>query len=375
MKSRFTVLILVFCGFACRQNYDPPVISSGAVFLVVEANLNPQGMTSILLTRSVPLGKGSAIKPESNAQVTVEGRDNSIRALASIGNGRYNNSNLGLTVGEDYRLHIKTTDGRDYLSDYVKARKSPVIDSIGYELESKGLRVQAYAHDVTKQTRYYRWDFDETWEIHSQFPSIFIYDVPTKKIRPRVFPDEDVAICYKYETSSTINLANSTKLLDDIIYKAPVQFIPSGSEKLGVRYSMLLRQYGLDKEAYNFYELMKKNTEEIGNIFSPQPSEVRGNIRNPNDAKEYVLGYVTASTVEEKRIFIVIPWNFRQLCSSVKVPDNPDSINYFFGPGGYLIPYEYNPQPAIPPPYYMGSELPCVDCTRRGGNLTRPSYW
>lgn len=363
------------CVFACRQNYEPPVISSGTVYLVVEANLNPQGVTSILLTKSVPLGRGNAIKPELNAKVTVEGKDNSIRTLSSIGNGRYNNANLGLTIGEDYRLHIKTTDGREYLSEYVKARKTPVIDSIGYEMERKGLRVQAYAHDISKQTRYYRWDFDETWEIHSTFPSLYIYDVNLKRVRYRVFPDEDVAVCYKYGTSSTIILANSTKLQDDIIFKAPVQFIPNESEKLSVRYSILLRQYGLDKEAYNFYELMRKNTEDIGNIFSPQPSEVRGNIRNPNDGKEYVLGYVTASTVEEKRTFIVVPWNFRQLCSSTRVPDIPDSVRFYFGPGGTLIPYAYDPQPAIPPPYYTGSELECVDCTKRGGSTTKPPYW
>jgi hypothetical protein len=130
----------------------------------------------------------------------------------------------------------------------------------------------------------------------------------------------------------------------------------------------------MDKEAYNFYELMKKNTEEIGNIFSPQPSEVRGNIRNPNDAKEYVLGYVTASTVEEKRTFIVIPWNFRQNCNSINVPDIADSIRFYFGPGAVLIPYQYT----IPPtglPYYTGSGKECVDCTTRGGSTTRPSYW
>src|SRR5690242_4625478 len=245
MNKWLTVCGLIFSVIGCRQHYDPPIISSGVVYLVVEANLNPQGVTSILLTRSVPLGRGSAIKPELNAQVTVEGRDNSIRPLSSIGNGRYNNSNLGLTIGTEYRLHIKTIDGKEYLSDYVKARKTPVIDSIGYEQESKGLRVQAHAHDVTKQTRYYRWDFDETWEIRSTFPSNLIYDNTTRPpgIRNRIFPDEDVSVCWKYESSSSIVLANTTRLQDDNVYKAPVQFIPNGSEKLAVRYSILLRQY------------------------------------------------------------------------------------------------------------------------------------
>jgi hypothetical protein len=150
-----------------------------------------------------------------------------------------------------------------------------------------------------------------------------------------------------------------------------VQFIPNGSEKLAVRYSILLRQYALDREGYNFYELMKKNTEDIVNIFSPQPSEIRGNINNINDSKEYVLGYVTASTVEEQRKFIQIPWHFFQGCYITKVPNIPDSIKFYFGPGGPLIPFAYDD----PPPSYSGSSPECVDCTRRGGNTKRPSYW
>ena len=374
MKRMQIVCVILLAAVSCRQRYDPPVISSGNTFLVVEANLNPQGLTSILLTRTGPLDRGSAIKPELNAQVTVEGMDNSSRLLSSIGNGRYNNINLGLTIGTEYRLHIKTSDGREYVSDYVKARKTPVIDSIGYELELKGLRVQAHAHDVTKQTRYYRWDFDETWEIHSPFPSNLIFDKTYLPyyIRTRKFPDEDVATCWKYGTSSSIVLANSTRLQDDIIYKAPVQFIENGSEKLAVRYSILLRQYALDKGAYNFYELMKKNTEEIGNIFSPQPSEIRGNINNVRDSKEYVLGYVTASTVEEQRKFIQVPWHFFMYCNITKVPAfNADSTLFYFGPGGSLIPFAYDE----PPPKYSGSAPQCVDCTRRGGSTKKPSYW
>jgi len=371
MRTTQIMWVILLAAVSCRQRYDPPVVSSGATFLVVEANLNPQGLTSILLTRSVPLGTGSAIKPELNAQVTVEGKDNTTRQLSGIGNGRYNNANLGLTIGTEYRLRIKTTNGKEYLSEYVKARKTPVVDSIGYEQETEGLRIQAYAHDATKQTRYYRWDFDETWEIRSTYPSSYIYDPVIKGIRNRIFPDEDVAVCWKYESSSTIVLANSTRLQDDIIYKAPVHFIPNGSEKLAVRYSILLRQYALEKEAFNFYELMKKNTEDIGNIFSPQPSEIRGNIKNTNDDKEYVLGYVTCSTVEELRKFIQIPWHFFMLCNVYRVPNIPDSIKFYYGPGGPLIPYAYD----YPPPTYLGSEPQCVDCTRRGGNTKRPSYW
>ena len=373
MRRMLIIWVILLAAVSCRERYDPPLISSKNSFLVVEANLNPQGLTSILVTKTVPLGSGSAsnISPVLNAQITVEGRDNSVRQLSSIGNGRYNNSNLGLTIGSEYRLHIKTNDGKEYLSDYVNARKTPVIDSIVYELEAAGLRIQAHAHDVTKQTRYYRWDFDETWESRSYFPSTVIYDPNIRNIRDRIFPDEDVAVCWKYETSAGIVLANSARLSDDIIYKAPVQLIPNGNEKLAVRYSILLRQYALDKEAYNFYELMKKNTEDLGNLFSPQPSEVRGNIRSIKDDKEFVLGYLTVSTVEEQRKFIQVPWNFSLNCNPFSVSEFLiDSIRKYFA-SGENIPYEHNK----PDHLYRGAEAQCVDCTKRGGSTKKPSYW
>jgi len=371
MKRIYIILAIIVGALACRQPYDPPVNSSNKTYLVVEANLNPQGATTISLTRTFGLDRNTTVRGELNAQVSVEGKDNTTRSMTSIGNGRYTSNNLNLIINNEYRLRIKTTDGKEFLSDYVKAKKTPVIDSIGWEKEQEGLRIYANTKDVTNATRYYRWDFDETWEIHSHFPSSYIYEPTTGRIRDRKFPQEDVSVCWKYGTSSTIVLANSTRLADDIIYKAPVHFIENGSEKLAVRYSILLRQYALDREAYNFYELMKKNTEDIGNIFSPQPSEIRGNIKCLTDSKEYVLGFVTASTVESRRQFITIPWFWFQDCLSVKVPDRPDSIRYFFGPGGAYMPYSFD----NPPPYYYGSYYECVDCTKRGGSTARPPYW
>lgn len=371
-KLSYVVLLLFIAGNACREPYNPPVVSSNKAFLVIEANLNPNGPTTVSLTRTIGLGANNVIKGENNAQVTVEGKDNTVRTLSPLGNGRYNSPNLGLILGNEYRLRVKTQDGKDYASTYVMARKTPVIDSIGHTLEDEGLRVWANAHDDNNATKYYRWDFDETWEIRSSFFSDLIYDMSLKMIRTRVFPQEDYSVCWKYDQSSTILLANSSRLSDDIIYKAPIQFIPNGSERLSVRYSILLRQYALDREAYNFFELMKKNTEDIGSIFSPQPSEVRGNISNLTDATDYVLGYVTASTVEQRRAFIQIPWTYHEYCPETRVPAIKDSIDYFFGAGGTLIPYTYS---SGPPPVYLGSFPNCVDCRTRNGVLGRPSYW
>jgi hypothetical protein len=371
MKRTVVLVLVVVTAFVgCRQRYDPDIKSLEQTFLVVEGNLNAGGDSTVLrLTRTFKLDAASTPKTENNAQLTVEGKDNTTRSLTGRGNGYYVSLNLNLILNNEYRLRIKTSDGKEYVSDYVKVKKTPLIDSISWERTPDGVDIFANTKDPSNATRYYRWEYDETWEIRSSYYSGFVY--ATGGVRPRNFPQEDVSVCWKYASSTSIPLANSTRLQEDIIYKAPLTRIPPRDERLGVRYSILVRQYGLEKEAYNFYELMKKNTEEIGSIFNPQPSELRGNIHCVTDRSEYVLGYVTASTVEKQRIFIqVTQWGFTLTCETKDVTLVPDSTAFYLG-SGQFIPVDF----LLIPPHYSSASPRCVDCTRRGGSIVKPSYW
>lgn len=357
---------------SCREQYDPHVKSTEQSFLVVEANLNAAADTTIVrLTRSFKLDDTARLRTENNAVVTVEGSDNTTRTLTPSGNGYYVSPNLNLTIGTSYRLHIRTSNGREYLSDFVKARATPPIDSISWEPTNDGVRIYANTHDPSGNSRYYRWDFDETWEIRSRYYSWYVYDRALDQVVERVIPDQEVFNCWKYDTSSAIYLANSTRLSEDRIHKTPLQFIPRASEKLSVRYSINVRQWALDKDAYNFYELMKKNTEGVGDLFSSQPFELQGNVHCVTDPGEYVLGYVTASARQIKRIFITYFWVYPEICSELEVHESlRDSIRIYFDNGGY-IPYDYD----MASGNYKYSEDNCVDCRYRAGNLRRPWFW
>lgn len=375
MKKRFYILLLLFVFFTgCRQRYDPPLNSLPNSFLVVEGVLNAaQDSTTVHLTRTFKLDQTASVKTENNAGLTVEGSDNSISILIGTGNGNYVAGNLHLNPDKEYRLRIKTTDGKEYLSDYVKVKLTPPIDSIGWDRSNEGIQIYVNTKDPSNASRYYRWDYQETWELRTTYFSYFIYE--NNIVKTRNLPAEDVSKCWKYYTSSSILLGNSTRLQDDIIFKQPITFIPSGDEKLGRRYSIIVTQYSLEPNAYDFFELLKKNTENIGSLFSPQPSEIKGNIHcisNPND---YVIGFLTASIIQKKRIFIddteVPQWGYHPYCPSIEVSIHPDStFKYFFlGP---WEPYEYN-LPARPT--YSASIKGCADCTKRGGITGKPSYW
>jgi hypothetical protein len=45
---------------------------------------------------------------------------------------------------------------------------------------------------------------------------------------------------------------------------------------MAVRYSINVRQYGLTKEAYNYWQIIQKSSQQSGSIFDPQPAQVIG---------------------------------------------------------------------------------------------------
>ncbi|RYF95018.1 MAG: DUF4249 family protein [Chitinophagaceae bacterium] len=181
-----------------------------------------------------------------------------------------------------------------------------------------------------------------------------------------------------YDDFNKILIGSTAKQQLDVMYRAPLVFIPNGDEKLAVRYSIMVRQYAIDKAGYEFYEMMRKNTESLGTIFDAQPAEIKGNIHSTNNPDELVIGYVSAASLEQKRYFIsrvqVLDWNFSEYCPEIQVLNVPDSVKAAFDGGGGIFDAIYS-QPSGAVVYYLFSDLPCIECPARGGSLIKPIYW
>ncbi|MFT3676170.1 MAG: DUF4249 domain-containing protein [Chitinophagaceae bacterium] len=361
----------------CQSRYMPDIVTNAPDYLVVEGLLNTgEGGTRIRLSRTTKVDRGNNIIGDASATVSVEGRDNSSVMLAHQGSGIYTHPDLGLIIGNEYRIRIHTNDGKEYLSAYVMAKLTPAIDSITWKrTPDLGVGLFINSHDNTNNTWYYRWEYDETWEIHSFYYSKYIFE--NNIVRPRVFPEEDVSVCWRHVASTSILLGTTAKLTSDVISQIPVLNFRFGDERLSVRYSLLVRQYALDKAAFEYYDLLKKNTESIGTVFDPMPSEVKGNIFCMTNPAEPVLGFISASDVQEKRIFIsaseVPGWRFYQDCDSTTV-SYQEAAKFFEitwnKPYGDWIDPVTNDRLG----YLAGYDF-CVDCTLRKGVTTRPSFW
>jgi hypothetical protein len=379
IKISLPLALLFLLSGHCKQIYNSPYVSPHTGYLVVEGYISGNTSTQFRLSRTIPLPGDSTIPMETNAQVQVEGSDNSIYPLPQQGNGIYGVDTLTLNPGAQYRLRINTVGGETYLSDYAPFRPTPAIDSINWNLEdSGGVDIYANTHDPTNSTHYYQWQFDETWEYHSAEDSYYKYrgDTTPVMVVPRL-PSEHFYRCWHEGASTNILLGNSTKLSQDVIYRQQLNHISPGDQRLSVLYSILVRQYALTEDGYNFLTLMQKNTESLGSIFDVQPSETKGNIHCLTNPAEPVIGYVSAGTVQQQRIFInrtqLPKWNYYYNCENPdrSTPNIPDSIMALFGPNGGQTPVSVSLGPSV----VWYNETYCLDCRQQGGSLLKPAFW
>jgi hypothetical protein len=374
------LLLALINAFACRQVYNPSIQKSNLGYLVVDGTIiSGQDSTVINLSRTQNINDSISFvnNPETGAILTVVGASGDSYNLFEQSVGRYVTDKLPLNTNELYRLKIVTTNGNQYLSDSMPVKLTPPIDSISGQVQNDGMHISISTHDPQNNTRYYRWNYTETWEYNSAYASAYIYDPSDTMVLLR--PQSDyIYTCWRTNQSTDLLLGSSAKLSQDIIYEQPLVLIPLGSQKLSVEYSILVKQYALDVNSYNFWQILQQNTEQLGSLFDAQPSELTGNVHNIANANEPVLGYVSVSTIQEQRIFIPEPisWIYPALqgCTEKIVPNIPDSLAFYFSIG--YIPVSADVDQATGATVgFFSSVSTCVNCTEQGGTTVKPLFW
>ena len=384
MKRTIKILLLL-SGLAvpqwrCVEKYNSPYVSPRIGYLVVEGYISGNSPTQFALSRTIPLPGDTAVPPETGAKLQVEGTDNSVYPLTEQSAGVYGVNAAGLSSATQYRLRITTAAGEQYLSSYVPYKQTPPIDSVNWVNKSTGVQIYVNTHDPANATRYYQWEYGETWEYNSAEQSGYIYDTATGRVVTRP-PADQIYTCWHSDSSSNVLIGNSVNLGQDVIYLQPLTLIPTNGQQLSRLYSILVRQYALTEDGYNFLSLMQSNTESLGSIFDVQPSQLTGNIQCLTNPSEPVVGYVSAGTVQEQRIFIsptqVPGWYYSYKC---QIPDSlvstgPDALQYFFDGYGFIPLYPQIMASGTGIAGWWANFAFCVDCRLEGGSTQEPAFW
>ncbi len=366
--GNFLVLTML-AYYSCKEPYAPPAVTIDHNFLVVEGIISSGQPTRIQLSRTKRLTDTVLFVPETNASVFIQSEHGGSFPLQHVSNGLYQSVSLNLDPSDRYRIRI-TTIGKEYLSALEPLKETPPIDSITWE-QDRDVFISVNTHDPANNTWYYRWEYEETWEYWAWFDSNLGY------MNGQIYFRDSanlLNVCWTTLRSTEVLLGTSTKLSQDRIDKKVVAVVPNETDKIGVRYSILVKQSALTQKAFEYWETLRKNSRDLGNIFGVQPSQLIGNIKCITNPEEPVIGYVTASSVTEKRIFIqradVLSWIVpTQLPFCTARILHPDSVFYALQDTSYA------------PAYYLTgggvaiAKNSCVDCTRKGGATKKPAYW
>jgi hypothetical protein len=382
MRSKIlTILTILLAVFSCKQIYTPPVLQTNPNLLVVDGFINSGAgaSTTFILSRTQKIGDSlGAYTPERQAQVSILGSAGDVYALNERGNGVYSIPSLSLNHTERYQLKIITHNGSQYLSDTVSIRTSPPIDSLTWQQNdsSGNVIVSVNTHDPTNNSHYYRWFFTETWEYNAPLKSELgldsngniYYAIDTFTQQYLIYT------CWRSDSSTDIVLGNTTALGQDRVNQQPIATIPRGNQKLTVRYSILASQYVLSPQAYQYWLILQKNSQNLGSLFDPQPSQLSGNYHCLTNPNEPVIGFLSTSSITQQRLFIsnsqINNWNTLDPGCGTRVIDQ--------SPLGWQV-WDY-PDPNYAPYYFSGPTIiiakkTCTDCRAQGGTTTKPSFW
>ena len=383
--NRFIAIGLVVSAAACVEPYPAPDVAQDLSILVVDGFMDgTHGQATVRLTHTTKLVDEGGSPAEEGANVEVRSESGDSFELTELDSGRYSAEGLSIDPFKQYQLYIRTQDGQEYISDYVKVTETPPIDSVTWRQDGDGVSIMANTHDDTGQSKYYRWEFVETWEYHAPFLSGF--KVVNGEVIYRT-PEELVYACYQTAPSTTILVASSVRLDEDVIRDFKLTYIPRVSSRISVMYSTLVRQRVIEKAEFEFWQDLQRVTESLGGLFDSQPYEIVGNVHNVNDPSTRVLGYFSAGKVTEQRMFIGyldLPVELQKRPYHGCVVDTVCLIKTPYTTRGCSIDI-----PNLPPDPYLLSPLmegpsiwgytrgpaSCSDCRRQGGVLTRPDFF
>lgn len=400
-------IITLFAIFMIQSCVEPfPVVSQDYEKLVViEGRITDQpGIHQVKVSYTRPIEEASPIAI-TGAIVQVIGSDGSIIEFEESTPGQYQSQDdAAAQVGVAYRL-VVTHEEDIYESSLQKLIASPPIENIYHEYAElivddtkevrPGIQILVDTKDESNQARHFRYEWEETYEVRPPFPSLYEFtsDPDTLFVRR-----EPVHICYATNRSSALILGSTANLSESKLTGMEVRYITTATDQLKFTYSILITQYAISAEAYNFYRLMNERNTGGGSLYSNQLGALVGNMHSVKDDSEVVLGYFEVAGKTQRRQFFLYdlldprfpPPDDQQTCSPLEIKfieelgppyQISDSVRYYVQEKGLEVvdalycdstrninvSCEFYLQAILAPRY-------CADCRYRG-TTQKPRYW
>lgn len=309
------IWVAVLGVVSCIYPFNPKISSADISLVVVEGDISAGVESSFVATKSLPLNDNSQLAESLNlTSIYVEGERGSMyksfRVEESEDDKFLNSKKVTYKVdtralkGDERHRLVFVYDNKTYASDWVTMVQTPEIDSVTFRVSDdlENLEIMGHAVGINDSLRYYKWDYVEDWEFHANYEEHWVLQKGVPVFTTAGTPDN--YYCWNHNVSSEINICNTENISKNIIKDYVVKSIWYQDRRISSLYRIDVYLRGLTKEGYKYWETMLKNNEATGDIFAPQPNEMRGNLHCVENPDEVVLGYITSCSVSHKRIYI-----------------------------------------------------------------------
>ncbi|WP_289664640.1 DUF4249 domain-containing protein [Flavobacterium panacagri] len=390
-KSKFILLLLLTLLInSCTESYNLQT-NTYEEAIVIEATLtNELKKQEIKITKTARF-EDEGTTTETGATVVIKD-DLSNEYVFTEQSDRYvSEVEFQAIAGRQYHLEVKTKDGKVYESSTeTLTTVSPITEivptAVTKNKEGLGVQINVNSYDPTGTSKYYRYEYEETFKIVApKWSSERAIVTGPQRITVQQDNDPNKKICYATKKSTDIIITSTNSLTEDRV-NFPVRFIKEDDYIIAQRYSILITQYVENQEAYAFHKIMKEMATSSSVLSPKQPGVLSGNIRCTSNVDEKVIGYFDVTSVSSQRIF----FNYTDLFPPTNTPAylNPcENVSYRYC-------FQLNANPPCDGPalisgiqsnaitYLAGEgsanytmvDAACGDCTTFASNII-PSFW
>lgn len=363
--------VAVLLGLSsCIYSYDADISKETDQTVVIEGEILVGGTSTIRLSYLTDLNRTTTTHPAGKAW--VEDRDGH----------RYNASTPGLSwtisipmetapSGKQYRAVVEV-DGETYVSEWQDAAPAPTISAIRFAADERAVTVYVDVDAEICRTGYMGFSFEETWEFHSDY-------IPDVVIDPQTWTYSDMMTtwpfywCYRRNASKQMVLLDYSTLNGNQTKHYPVTSFLRTDSRNHQKYSILVKAFALSQDVYLYNKQTQEMSEQGGDLFTPEPGMLQGNLTCTTEEGRKVMGVVLAAEVTSKRAFLDGRYyravrqddSFMIDVPEKKMPEFYYDMNY--------RPIKYT---TIDDNYVVGwGPHRCINCLEAGGTQEKPEFW
>lgn len=309
LSIKLYIFLIGFIFYSCVEPFIPEVDTSNEM-LVVEGLITNAGSKHLIkLSLSSNFNEDNDFIPLRNADVTVIDGNGVNYGFDEVEPGYYYNNNPFVgEIGQSYNLMVETEDGDIYRSDQQIIMPPITADSLEAKWDVRDL----YDIDNDGEQTIQPFEGISLWadiKSNSQVPPMvrFQTDVITQYILIDFSDDPDFFYCHlrkniDYKLNVVIpdfQTHSNTSAYHDVgfIRKGVKVIIPDSLRLMYIhKRIVVLKQFTLNEQSYNFYKQLSDQLEAEGTLFDPSPFQLKGNIFCVNDPTKKAIGIFEASS-------------------------------------------------------------------------------